>query len=326
MSRDRRVVAGAAAIIAMSVGTLVLVGWILDLDTLKSLHPALASMKPNAAIAFIMAGIALWLRRHEHAKIGLIGRAGAVAVVLIGVATITEYAAALDLHIDQLIFTDDTAQRAPGRMGFASAVCVALTGAAVLTIDKETKRWGRPAQWLALTAGALAFVALVGYVYGVKTLYSTSAFNSVALHTAITVLILCLGILYARPTLGIMRVMTLHGSPVATATRQMIPVLLVVPIFFGSLLLIGQRAGLYQFAFGLAVFALSNVIFLCGLLLWTAASQLRLELAARDASEALQERTRTQLAERALAEVALRDREQSLATTLDSIGDVEELP
>ena len=321
MSRDRRVVASAAAIMTMSLGALVLVGWTLDLDTLKSLHPALASMKPNAAVAFILSGLALWTRRHDGAKIGLVGRVSAIVVLLIGAATLTEYAAGLDLQIDQLIFTDDATHMAPGRMAFAPALCFALVGAAMLTIDMHTKRWGRPAQWLALAIGALAFVVLVGYLYGVKALYATSSFASVALHTAIAILILCVGILYARPTVGIMRVMTLEGSPVSAATRRLVPVLIVLPIFFGWLRLVGQRAGLYHFEFGLAVFALSNVIVVTGLLWWTAAAQLRLELATRDASEALNERTRAQLAERVQSEGEVREREQSLATTLDSIGD-----
>ena len=303
MSRDPRVIAGAAAIFAMCVGAIVLVGWTLDLDVLKSLHPALASMKPNSAIAFIMAGFALWVRRHEHAAIGVIGRVSAVAVLLIGAATLVEYATGLDLHIDQLIFSDDVAHQAPGRMALATAICFALTGTALQMIDTATKRWGRPAQWLALVAGTVAFVALVGYVYGVKALHSTSSSTSVALHAAVTVLVLCVGILYARPTLGIMRVMTLQASPVSAAARRMIPALIVLPILFGWLRLMGERAGLYGFEFGLAIYALSNVIAMSGLLWWTSVSQLRVELGARNASE------------------AVRDREQSLATTLDSIGD-----
>jgi len=296
MNRDRRVVASAAAIIAMSVGTLVLVGWAFDADVLKSLHPAFASMKPNTAIALLISGVALWVRRHDSTPIGVVGRVSAVIVLLIAVATLVEYAGGLDLHIDQLVFTDDASHRAPGRMALATAVCLSLVGTALITIDAESKRWGRPAQWLALLAGALAVSVVTGYLYGVEALYRTSTFTSVSVYTAITILVLCLGILYARPSVGMMRVMTLQGSPTSAVVRRLVPVMILLPILFGWLRLLGQQAGLYGFEFGLALFALSNVIVMSGLLWWTCASQLRLELAARE-------------------------REQSLATTLDSIGD-----
>ena len=51
----------SAGALAVLVGGLVLAGWTLDLAALKSLLPGWVSVKPNAALAFILTGVALLL-------------------------------------------------------------------------------------------------------------------------------------------------------------------------------------------------------------------------------------------------------------------------
>ena len=47
--------------VVILVGGLVLFGWAFDLTPLESLVPSLATMKPNTALAFVVAGVLLWL-------------------------------------------------------------------------------------------------------------------------------------------------------------------------------------------------------------------------------------------------------------------------
>ncbi len=50
------------AILVVLASGLVLIGWWLDILALKSVSPSLVAMKPNAAFAFILAGMLLWLK------------------------------------------------------------------------------------------------------------------------------------------------------------------------------------------------------------------------------------------------------------------------
>lgn len=62
-------VAGWAGAMAIFVGSLVLVGWTLDVAALKSLRPDWVSMKPNTAVAFILTGLGLLLASRERAEV-----------------------------------------------------------------------------------------------------------------------------------------------------------------------------------------------------------------------------------------------------------------
>ena len=53
--------ASFAGAVAMLVGGLVFIGWALDIAALKSVLPGWVSMKPNAAFAFTLSGIAVRL-------------------------------------------------------------------------------------------------------------------------------------------------------------------------------------------------------------------------------------------------------------------------
>ncbi len=57
--------ARAAGAFAILMGVLVLLGWALDIDVLKSAFPNFAAMRPIAAVSFILCGLALYLNTAE---------------------------------------------------------------------------------------------------------------------------------------------------------------------------------------------------------------------------------------------------------------------
>ena len=220
------------------VGFLVLVGWITDIPYLKSVLPSLPTMKPNTAFAFILAGVSLWILQREQTSQSTyrIGQACAAVVALAGMLTLSEYVLDWDLGFDQLLVKEPSgAVRTShlGRMSPTTALNFFLIGCALLLL--KANRGIVLAQYLVLCAGVGSLIALVGYVYGVKPLYSiSSAYTSIALHTTLTFLVLCFGILGTHPAHNLMGVVT--GENVgAVMARRLLPFAILFPLVGGWL-------------------------------------------------------------------------------------------
>ena len=196
--------AGAAAIL---IGVLVLAGWTFDVAVLKSLIPGRTAMNPGgSALAFLLAGVSLWVQASEvmTSRRRAVGIACAVGVLLIGLARVGGYLAGWDVGPDQLLFREDLEREAlrlgqPNRMAPNTAAAFALVGLALALLDVETRRGIRPAQLLALTGGLIALLVLIGYAYSAISLIGVRQFIPMALNSAIGFAVLSIGILHARP-------------------------------------------------------------------------------------------------------------------------------
>ena len=285
--------AGSAT--AIVVGLLVLVGWISDIPSLKSVLPSLAAMKPNTALAFILAGVSLWLLQREQTSQSTrrIGQACAAVVALVGMLTLSEYVLDVDLGLDQLLLIEPSGAVETshlGRMAPATALNFFLIGCALLLL--ETNRGIAPAQYLVLGAGAVSMIAMIGYVYGVKSLYSISVYSSMALHTTLTFLVLCVGILAAHPSRGPMGVITSENIGGAIG-RRLLPFAILVPLVGGWVQVKSQVVRLYGTEFVTALFAVTLMIIFVTLIVWTARSQSQLDEKRRRAEEELERFTHT---------------------------------
>ncbi len=284
----RVITAGAAAGVSLT-GLVVLAGWILDVPPLKSVLPGLATMKVNTASAFLLAGLSLWLRRTERPRQwrSHLGTILAAAVALIGMLTLVEYAVGLDLGIDQILCRDapdSVGTSSPGRMSQITAVCFLLLGLALLLLDRSARWRLRPSEILAACAAFLALLALVGYVYGVSSLYKVGPYASVALHTAVAFFALSLGVLTARTDRG-MAALALADTAGGHMARRLLPTLVVFLFVLGWLRLAGQDEGLYDRRFGTALMVLVEIAACTALVYWNARSLHRIDLARRGADQ-----------------------------------------
>jgi hypothetical protein len=207
-----RVLARGAGAVIVLVGSLVLLGWALDLVPLKSVLPGWVPMPANTALAFVLAGVILVLVRMEPAhsrgaqgreKAGrvrrwvMLGCAG--TVTLIGVLTLSEYGMGWALGIDQLLFTaapDALGNGHPGRMAPASALNFLVLGGALLLANGA--RFAGVFQFLTLVGGLIGWLGLSHYLYGGAPLLP---YKQMAMLTALSFLLLSAGkhVLRAAP-------------------------------------------------------------------------------------------------------------------------------
>ena len=249
--------------VVASVGLAVICGWLFNIPLLKSVMPDLATMKVNTACAFLAAGVALWLLHtsRQGSQSLRIGRALSVIVIAVGGLTSAEYVFGLDLGIDQLILPD-TAQAAnglaPGLMAPATALSFFMVGVALIALKARQPRFAAWPHWLVVPPLFISTLAVVGYAYGVSSLYEVRAYSSMAVHTALSFFILTLSILAADLAHGFARIAT-SDTAGGVVSRRLLPTLPLILFALGWVRLAGQEAGLYDTRFGLALMVLLSI-------------------------------------------------------------------
>lgn len=261
---ERPTIVTVASATAMLVGMLVLVGWIFEVEPLKTVLPGMATMKVNTALSLVLVGFAL----RQCLRGGGIcptrtERFAAALVVLVASATLFEYVTGVNLGIDNALISDRAAGAfaafPPGRMSTVTTICLLLLGAALLLLPVNgivARRWVQGAALFALLASGLG---LVSYAYDIGALFQINPYSTMAMHTAATITIVSIGILYARPdfeVMGPIRSQRLGGL----AARTLLPAGVCIPLIIGWIGLQGRQLGYYRLEFGLAMHTVSTII------------------------------------------------------------------
>ncbi len=320
----------AGGVLAALAGGGVLAGWALGIPILTSIAPGLATMKPNTAMCFLLCGLALCFLRlpagERRSRSLWQKRAGQIlggVVLSVGLLTLVEYMAGVNLGLDTVLFHNIMVAAGgvyPGRMSPATALGFLLLGSSLLGLES-----GQPFffQGCALVSVLNGLIALAGYLYGVKALYGVSAFSSTALHSAALFFVFGLASVAARPQAGFVAEVSSENLG-GVLSRRILPLALVLPILIGWIRWKAQLAGYFDTAFGLAIFALSNVA-MFSTVLWVSALWL-------NRADAARKRTAAEVAEKVetLAQQGgelLRSREalaaqtRTLQSVLDNIAD-----
>src|SRR5215207_249307 len=272
------------------IGVLVIFSWLLDIERSNNVFAGLTSMEANTAIAFIAAGLSLWLRGSTSPKIQTAARALGAVTGLIGLLTLGEYLSGRNFGIDQLIFKDlpATGVLHPGRMSFMSALNFTMLGIALLLINSDNGYRYNLAQSLTIVAGMITYIALSAYVFGVDSLYHAGVFAPTAFHTALSFMLLVVGISCAQPEdswVGNLIADNLGGD----LLRRLLPVAFVVPILLAWLRLQGQLAGYYETSLG-TTFLVVAITLLLSIIIWFNAKGLsRADMDRRQAEDELRQ-------------------------------------
>ncbi|MDP2761569.1 MAG: EAL domain-containing protein [Sideroxyarcus sp.] len=206
-----------AAVLAVVVGAMVLVGWTFDITALKSVLPGWVAMKTNTAVCFILTGIALWLTARPPATFNpersgrslsygnrtayplrvqrstfffRLARLCGLLTGLIGLLTLCEYIFGWNPGIDQWLFREPAGTVGtsyPGRMAPETALCFVLLPVALwITGGLRKTRWTKLASVsLGLLVTTLALAAMLSYPTPGLGPYGWFGLTIMAMHTAI---------------------------------------------------------------------------------------------------------------------------------------------
>src|SRR5579871_1509215 len=155
---DPRLLAGcrhfarAAGFTVAAIGALVLAGWALDVQALRSVLPSLTAMNPGGtAVAFLLTGASLSALAGPPGRLRAAGRACAALVLALALVRLAGYLADWDGGPDQLLFLARL-DREEVRLGYANrmapntAAAFAALALALLLLDVRGRRGPWPAQ------------------------------------------------------------------------------------------------------------------------------------------------------------------------------------
>ncbi|MCG3199803.1 MAG: Sensor histidine kinase RcsC [bacterium] len=153
------------------------------------------------------------------------------------------------------------------------------------------EKFPRVSQALALGAGLPAFISFVGSLYGVQPDFGIEPHLWIPLPVALPFFALFLGTLTARPDKGFVQIITDDGVG-GLALRRLIPAAVLLPVGIGGLRLQAERLGFFDTAFGLTLFAVSNVVTFHFLICWNARSLFQLDARRKQAHAQLNKANR----------------------------------
>jgi PAS domain-containing protein len=299
-----RVFSIACALLAFAIGGAAFFGWLLDNDFLKRIHPTLVTMKANTAVCLMLAGVSILLIQDPSASIvrRRISQVCAAIVGLIGLLTFSEHLFGLDLKIDQLLFTETPSEAGlsfPGRMGVAASLNFSLLGLALMLIDARSRKWSRVSNIAVVLVFTITLLVSLYYFYGIERFEPAAIYFTIAVHTVVAFLSISAAILLARPQRGMVAAV-LGSRPGSVVARRMWPVLLIV-VLLGWIRINASSGGWFSAGFATAVFVLTILLLLGGLIWWTAVTLNRTDR------------------ERHLANLALRHSEARLTALLEQL-------
>lgn len=297
LSRQKFDAARTACVFAVSVSSLVLVGWAFDIEPLKRIFPGLVAMNPTTAVSFMLLSISLWLSRPENtgrSTLSVTWVCGGL-VVMVGYLKLGELLFGWTAGIDQWLFTDKLTRDAtgqPNRMAPNTALNFLLQGCALLLLHVKTRRGFYLAQVFVGVSIFTSLLPVIGYIYGMKPFYGIGSFIPMALHTAVTFLALSIGILFVRPGAGLTRTIFDQGVS-GIMVRRLLPSVIILPVILGWLRLQGQRLGFYDNELGVALTVVLHIVILTMLIWWNSFLLLGMDAQRKQVEQQLQDLTLT---------------------------------
>lgn len=236
-----------ARLISLSVaamGGVVIVGWFIESDTLIRLAASFAPMVINTAISFLILGLTLFQLTYNTAKFRPLSIFFLVVVSVLSLLTLLEYFCQSSFGIDLVIGNDSTGPNPyAGRMSVLSSVDFLIVSLCLLVdaIGLKDRKW--IAQYFMLFALFVALLALASIFFGVVHFYSH--LTTMALHTAIGFILLCIGYFSFHSKQGIAKLILSKSLAGLLIRSILIPLAIIYPIL-AFIRLSGEKAGFYN--------------------------------------------------------------------------------
>ena len=272
--------------------SLALVGWVLNIPSLKGVSPQWTAMRIITIICFFMSAAVMTIvqRRSTIRWTIILSRVFAAAIIVVSLLTLVSYIVELKTGqewpwaLSPLLSPFLTSAT---RMAVITAILFSIYGCVLLLLAAGSRRAADVAHAMLFPVATMAYLILVGYLFNVRPLYEWLHLG-VALNTGIAFCALCIASFFARPDTWLMNVF-IGDKAGAIMARRLLPASLTLPLLIGWLRVQGERFGAFSSEVGVALVAVVYTVCFLSLVWMTAKSVNRTDQRRRDAEETLRE-------------------------------------
>lgn len=212
----------------IAVGCLVMLGWILEIDRLKTGLNGLESTRFNSALCFVLLGGVVWYKQHRPIS----PYAQTVTTLVIGfvmavaLTNLIEVVTGWNAGIDEF-FVQDTSSitLAPGRMAPVTIINFVLICMALLLAQKNSYA-NNAGQIFLVIAFCISLLPLLEYIFALGLDSRNEPSSNVALPTLVAFLLLISAVMSGEAERGIVSVLTSKFIG-GTLLRRVLPVSII---------------------------------------------------------------------------------------------------
>ena len=256
------------SVIIFLCGLAMLLGWIFDIDVLKSSLLSAPQIKTNAVICFILAGLSLWLLQEKRmaSRLGrFIAHLATLLIFLIASLTFYEYISGVNLGIDQLLFkepADAILTVSPNRMAFTASINFMLIAIALILLEAKREFFSYLSQSLVMIQGLISGMTFLGFIYGAHLMYLKPGLSTaISLYAVILFIMILFCFLFSRPGRGVMKTVAGNG-PGGTIMRTIYPAVILITVILGWLELYWEKKDILSNENGISVITLVYFVFI----------------------------------------------------------------
>lgn len=185
---------GITSMLVAGLGALVMAGWIFHWVSVLQVRPGHTPMAFNTAAVFFLSGAALFGSGQRRSRlVGLLG----IAIGAFSIISLCQDVFAVDVGIDTVLLrVESIAGEHPGRMSPVTAGCLGLAGLVFWLMGFPPKNHVSSLIFasIGMIIGATGGAALFGYVCGLQQMYGWGSLTRVAIPTTFGLIMLGTGI------------------------------------------------------------------------------------------------------------------------------------
>ncbi|MGQ0771883.1 MAG: ATP-binding protein [Nitrososphaerota archaeon] len=203
---EKSKIAMMLSLASIFVGTLVAIGWVLDIEPLKSIIPNAVTMKFSTAICFVFSGITVFfLARYRQGKTGVAQIAipiSGLVIFLFMASSLFATVLSLDAGIRNVLVKEESGAVStvlPGRPSIPTMInFILIVGAGMLALSET--RFKRFFPYVGHAVTTIGVISLAGYATNQSTLYYyyPNVSTAMALHTSMLFTMLGIALFFLK--------------------------------------------------------------------------------------------------------------------------------